>query len=96
MQPSIQDHWSPRSSDRSSHPTSATSSEAGYSDDADDELTTSENMSSMVTSDVASGLEGLRSRTPTRSDAASVYSYSSSMHHLTREIYGRVFNNVND
>ncbi|KIO32573.1 hypothetical protein M407DRAFT_18615 [Tulasnella calospora MUT 4182] len=92
MQPSIRDSWSPSASGRSSPSTSATASEAHYSGDADDELTTSEDMSSAVASDP----QGLRSRSPTRSDAASVYSYSSSMHHPTRDIYGRLFNNIND
>ncbi|KAG9047876.1 hypothetical protein FS837_001267 [Tulasnella sp. UAMH 9824] len=92
MQPSTQDQWSARSSGRSSPSTSATASEGQYSGDADDELTTSEEMSAKAGSDS----QGLRPRSPTRSDAASVYSYSSSMHHLTRDIYGRTFNNVND
>lgn len=92
MLPSTQDPWSARSSGRSSPSTTATASEGQYSGDADDELTTSEEMSGVA----GSGSQGLRPGSPTRSDAASVYSYSSSMHHLTRDIYGRTFNNVND
>lgn len=92
MQPSIQDPWPTRSSGRLSPSTSVSASEGRYSGDADDELTTSEEMSGVTASDS----QGLRPRSPTRSDAASVYSYSSSMHHLTRDIYGRTFNNVND
>ncbi|KAG8948283.1 hypothetical protein FRC04_009921 [Tulasnella sp. 424] len=53
-------------------------------------------MASVGPSDVASDLQGRRAGSPTRSDAASVYSYSSSTHNLTRDIYGRTLNNVND
>lgn len=96
MQRLTQDSWSLRSSGRSSPSTSGTTSEADYSGDADDELTVSEDTSSVITSDMASGSEGGRPRSPTSSDGASIYSYSSSTHHLTRESYGRTINNVND
>lgn len=96
MQRLTQDPWSVRSSGRLSPSTSGTASEAYYSGDADDELTVSEDTSSVVTSDMASGSEGGRPRSPTPSDGASIYSYSSSTHHLTRESYGRTVNNVND
>ncbi|KAG8948285.1 hypothetical protein FRC04_009923 [Tulasnella sp. 424] len=89
MQKGVRDPWSPHSSGRSSPSTSAPTSEAHFSGDADDELTASEDTASVVPSGVASDLH-------TRSDSASIYSYSSSTHHLTRDIHGRTFNNVND
>ncbi|KIO32574.1 hypothetical protein M407DRAFT_18616 [Tulasnella calospora MUT 4182] len=92
MQPFIRGPWSPHSSGRLSPSISATASEEHYDDDADDELTTSEDMSRDATSD----LQDSRPRSPPRSDGASVYSYSSSVDHLTRDIHGRKLNNVND
>lgn len=89
MQQSNQDPWSPLSGGPS---LSAITLEAHCSDDADDELTTSDEMSSGLTSDS----QDPRPRSPTRSDRASVYSYSSSVEHLTRDVHGRILNNLND
>ncbi|KAG8948284.1 hypothetical protein FRC04_009922 [Tulasnella sp. 424] len=92
----VRDPAPSRSSGGSSPSTSAPTSEAQFSGDADDEFTSSEDMASVEPSDVASDLQGRRAGSPARSDAASVYSYSSSTDNLTRDIYGRTVNNVND